>query len=137
VVSSKQQKIANFATIEPGASAALRDQVIAELKGLNSTKEASGWGIGRLPQKLASLVFPDAKQVELAFQLKLSTLMTDHPTAAEKPEPRSRGRRRRDQPPNVDKTVLTLLVPRRVRDRQHVKSVAKQPCESDRATPVS
>ena len=28
----------------------------------------------------------------------------------------------------VNKTVLALPVPRRVRDREHVKSVAKQPC---------
>src|SRR4029077_8153086 len=28
----------------------------------------------------------------------------------------------------VDKTALTLPTPRRIRDREHVKSVAKQPC---------
>jgi len=28
----------------------------------------------------------------------------------------------------VDKTVLTLPAPRRIRDRAHVKDVAKQPC---------
>jgi hypothetical protein len=28
----------------------------------------------------------------------------------------------------INKTVLTLPVPRRVRDREHVKSVANQPC---------
>jgi hypothetical protein len=28
----------------------------------------------------------------------------------------------------IDKSLLTVPVPRRVRDREHVKSVAKQPC---------
>lgn len=54
--------------------------------------------------------------------------MTDPPTVAEKPEPLRRGRKRRDQAANINKTVLALPVPRRIRDREHVKSVAKQPC---------
>ena len=29
---------------------------------------------------------------------------------------------------SINKTVLALPVPRRIRDREHVKSVAKQPC---------
>ena len=34
----------------------------------------------------------------------------------------------RPQPKLIDKSVLTLSAPRRVRDRDHVKSVAKNPC---------
>jgi ERF superfamily len=123
---SRQQKIASPARVlEPEASAVLRDQLIAELKSLNSAEQAADWAHRALAAK-AGLVFPDAKQVELAFQLKLSTLVTDQPTVAEQPEPRRRGRRRRDR--SINKTVLALPVPRRVRDREHVKSVAKQPC---------
>jgi hypothetical protein len=125
---SRQQKIANPPQLlEPEASAVLRDRLIAELKGLNSSEQASNWARGALAAK-TSLVFPDARQVELAFQLKLSTLMTDQPTAAEKPEPRRRGRTKRDRARGINKTVLALPVPRRIRDREHVKSVAKQPC---------
>ncbi len=72
--------------VEPEASAVLRDQLIAELKGLNSIEQASDWARRALAAK-TSLVFPDAKQVELAFQLKLSTRMTEQPAVAEKPEP--------------------------------------------------
>ena len=75
-----------------------------------------------------SLVFADAKQVELAFQLKLSTLITDQPPVAEVSKALTRRRRSRDRAKNVNKTVLALPVARRIRDRDHVKSVAKQPC---------
>jgi hypothetical protein len=125
---SSRQKTANPArTLEPEASAVLRDQLIAELKGFNSAEQAADWA-GRALAAKTSLVFRDAKQVELAFQLKLSALMADQPTVAEKPEPLRSGRRGRDRAANLNKTVLALPVPRRIRDREHVKSVAKQPC---------
>jgi hypothetical protein len=123
-----QQKVANTArTLEPEASAVLRDQLIAQLKGLNSAEEAAAWAHRVLASK-DSLVLTHAKQVELAFQLKLSTLMTDQPTIAKQPKPLRRGRRGRDRTTTVNKTVLALPVLRRMRDREHVKSVAKQPC---------
>jgi hypothetical protein len=54
--------------------------------------------------------------------------MTDQPTIAEQPKA-LRGRRRgRDRATSVNKTVLALPVVRRIRDREQVKSVAKQPC---------
>ena len=122
---SRQQKIANPArTLEPEASAVLRDQLIAELKGLNSAEQAADWAHRVLAAK-TSLVLADAKQVELAFQLKLSTLMTDQPTLAEQSEALRRRRRGRA---TINKTVLVLPVPRRIRDREHMKSVAKHPC---------
>ena len=123
-----QQKVANTArTLEPEASAVLRDQLIAQLKGLNSTEEAADWAHRVLASK-DSLVLTDAKQVELAFQLKLSALLPDQPTVAERSEALRRRRRGRDRATGVNKTVLALPVPRRIRDREHVKSVARQPC---------
>jgi hypothetical protein len=67
------------------------------------------------------------QQVELAFQLKLSA-MTDQPTVAAQPKTRRKRRRGLDRATGVNKTVLTLFEPRRIRDREHVKSVAQQPC---------
>jgi hypothetical protein len=124
-----QQAAASLArTLEPEASAVLRDQLIAELKRLDSAEEAADWAHQILASK-ASLVSPDARQVELAFQLKLSTLVTDQPSIAEQPEAPTRRRRGRHRTTGVvNKTVLTLPVLRRIRDREHVKSVAKQPC---------
>jgi hypothetical protein len=125
---SGQQKVVNPArTLEPKASEVLRDQLIAQLKALNSSKEAADWAHRVLASK-NSLVLTHAEQVELAFQLKLSTLMTDQPTIAEQPKALRRRRRGRDRATSMDKTVLTLPLLRRIRDREHVKSVAKQPC---------
>jgi hypothetical protein len=105
----------------------LRDQLIAQLKALNSAEEAADWAHRVLASKNA-LVLTDAKQVELAFQLKLSALMTDQPTIAEQSKALKRRRRGRDRTTSINKTVLVLPVLRRIRDREHVKSVAKQPC---------
>ena len=125
---SGQQKVVNSArSLEPEASTVLRDQLIAQLKGLNSAEEAADWAHRVLASK-DSLVLTDAKQVELAFQLKLSALLPDQPTVAEQPEALRRRRRGRDRATSVNKTILALPVPRRIRDREHVKSVAKQPC---------
>jgi hypothetical protein len=114
-------------TLEPEASAVLRDQLIAQLKGLNSAQEAADWAHRVLTSKNA-LVLTDAKQVELAFQLKLSALLLDRPAVAKQPEALRSCPRGRNRATSVNKTVLTLPVARRVRDREHVKSVAKQPC---------
>ena len=105
----------------------LRDQLFAQLKALNSSEEAADWAFRVLASK-NSLVLTHAKQVELAFQLKLSAVLADQPTIAEQPEAPRRRRRGRDASTSVNKTVLTWPVLRRIRDREHVKSVAKQPC---------
>jgi len=112
--------------LEPTASAVLRDKLIAELKELNSSDEAAQWA-HRIMGSKNRLNPKEAEQVELGFQLRLSTLTTESPNAPES-KLRTRRRRGRDRPMAINKTVLTLPVPRRVRDREHVKSVAKQPC---------
>src|SRR5262249_33714327 len=114
-------------TLEPKASEGVRDQLVTQLKGLNSSVEAGDWAHRVLPAK-NSLVLTPSEQVELAFQLKLSTFMADQPAIAEQSKTLRRSRRERDRATSVNKTVLTLPVLRRIRDREHVKSVAKQPC---------
>jgi ERF superfamily len=112
--------------LEPAASAALRDKLIAELKELNSADEAASWA-HRVMGSKNTLTPRDAEHIELGFQLKLSTFPTEGSNAPES-KPRARRRKRRDRQIAINKTVLTLPVPRRIRDREHVKSVAKQPC---------
>jgi hypothetical protein len=114
------------AVLEPTASAALRDRLIAELKQLNSADDAADWA-HRIMRSKNRLMAKDAEQVELGFQLRLSTLTTDRPNA---PGSKSRERQRtgRVRKTAINKAVLALPVPRRLRDREHVKSVAKQPC---------
>jgi hypothetical protein len=112
--------------LEPAASAALRDKLIAELKQLNSADDAAEWA-HRIMSSKNTLTPKDAEQVELGFQLKLSTFPTESPNAPQF-KPRTRQRRARDRQLAINKTALALPVPRRIHDREHVKSVAKQPC---------
>jgi hypothetical protein len=123
-----RRKVTNtLRMLEPEASAVLRDQLIAQLKALNLPEEAADWAHRVLASK-NSLVLTHAEQVELAFQLKLSSFMTDQPPVAEQPKAPRRRRSGRDRATSVNKTVLRLPVLRRIRDREHVKSVARQPC---------
>jgi hypothetical protein len=112
--------------LEPEASRASRDQLIIEAESLSSADEATNWA-HRVLAKKNTLVEDDAIQVEQAFQARLAVVSgkslneNPHPD-----EPGSRQRKRRRSA--VDKSVLALPTPRRIRDREHVKSVAKLPC---------
>ena len=85
------------------------------------------------------LTAADAQCVEEAFQARLATLPTSaadvrqHATGTSQPQELSRVQiqsepEKRPRSKVIDKSVLALPEPRRVRDRDHVKSVAKQPC---------
>src|SRR5262249_45231731 len=111
------------------ASARLRDQLIAELSRLNSAEEAANWAHRILSDK-NSLNAADAQKVEQAFGTKLATLVQGaHQDLNYRPMPKGRKRRRKaQQSRRIHKNVLALPEPRRIRDREHVKAVAKQPC---------
>ena len=113
----------------PEASAVLRDQLTAEMNDLNSAEQAAEWAHRALSAK-NSLTAADAKRVEQAFQARLTIIIGEaaggpSTQRAEHPARRSKKQRRAS---TVDKSVLALSAPRRIRDRDHVKSVAKQPC---------
>jgi hypothetical protein len=116
-------------TLEPQASASLRDQLTAELKDLNSAEDAANWAQRVLAAK-NTLITPDAERVEQAFQARLASLVTD--PADDQPVPPEAGSRLPDRGRKrwraINKSVLSLPAPRRIRDRDHVKLVAKQPC---------
>ena len=113
--------------LEPDASAALRDRLIAEVKEIGSGEQAAAWGLQALAAK-NTLLAADAECVESAFQVQLTKIATEAAagSAAKRSRVRTRGKKRRQA--GIDKTVLTLPTPRRIRDRDHVKSVAKEPC---------
>jgi hypothetical protein len=102
-------------------SASLRAELLRELDGLSSPDGAALWAQQRLAAK-NTLSVADAEHVEQAFQSKLATVMRELGDEAR------RKRIRRRSQVAIDKSVLVLPAPRRVRDREHVKSVAKQPC---------
>ena len=66
--------------LDPEPSAALRDQLAAELGEINSTEEAANWAHRVLGAK-NSLTAADAASIEEAFRVKLATLATDTQTA--------------------------------------------------------
>jgi hypothetical protein len=122
-------------TLEPGPSAALRDQLATELAEINSTEEATTWAHRVLGAK-NSLTAADAAYIEEAFRTKLVTSATDGANESEKPREteRPRAQRRSDRSKKqqrstvIDKSSLVLPEPRRVRDREHVKYVTQQSC---------
>jgi hypothetical protein len=113
--------------LEAEASAALRDRLTDELKDLSSADEAASWARRVLGEK-NTLTAADAERVEAAFQAKLANFIIDavDPSSIQS-VPTVRTKKRRSSSV-VDKSVLSFPVPRRIRDREHVKSVAQQPC---------
>ena len=123
----------------PEASATLRDQLVGELKEIASSDDAAIWAHRILGAK-NSLTEADARQVEDAFQAKLATLedVNGQPLSPAPSAPRvSPSGRPRRQPlgpagtaaaDGIDKSRLTHPEPRRFRDKEHVKFVAKQAC---------
>jgi hypothetical protein len=116
-------------TLEPEPSAALREQLLAELGGMNSDEDAANWAHRVLGTK-NTLTTADAERVEQAFQTRLASIVTEaadglSPESRFRPEDRGKKRRRAAA---IDKSVLSLPAPRRIRDRDHVRLVAKQPC---------
>jgi hypothetical protein len=105
--------------------------MMAELKELNSAEEAANWA-HRVFGAKNRLGAADAARVEQAFQAKLTTIVADSPDGLSQEGKSTLARPRRDEKRPcaavIDKSVLTLPAPRRIRDRDHVKFVAKQPC---------
>ncbi len=113
-------------------SASLRADLLREVEGLNSVDDAAVWAQRRLAAKNA-LSAADAEHVEQAFESKLATVMHELGDEArslyehDKRLSRRKKIRQRSQVA-INKAILALPAPRRVRDREHVQSVAKQPC---------
>jgi hypothetical protein len=116
------------------ASAELRDRLLAELANFGSSDEAAIWAHRNLRAK-NDLTAADAQRVEEAFQARLATLpvgagepvqQTPTEELSRGPYPEETGNRPHSK--MIDKSLLALSEPRRLRDRDHVKAVAKQPC---------
>jgi hypothetical protein len=115
--------------LDPKASTALRDQLTAGIEGIKSDEEAANWAHRVLSAK-NTLTTADAERVEQAFQARLANIVTEAADGLSRDSqlPREdRGKKRR-RAAAIDKSVLSLPAPRRIRDRDHVRLVAKQPC---------
>jgi hypothetical protein len=112
------------ATLDSEASAALRDHLAAELKRVGSIEEVTTWAHRVLAAK-GTLLAADAKQIEGAFQQKLMEF-EGAGEVGKRSEVKSRKLARPTDTPSIDKSELSHLEPRRIRDR--VRFVTKQPC---------
>jgi hypothetical protein len=126
------------ALLDARQSAALRDKLLAEVASLTSADSAVTWAARVLPAK-NSLIGADAKILEDAFEQKLSGLpspvandisagegATD--TKATSQDAPQASRIGSDEPSGIDKSVLAVAAPRRYRNREHLRFVARQPC---------
>jgi hypothetical protein len=115
--------------LAPEPSAALREQLTAEMNDLNSAEQAANWAHRVLGAK-NSLTAADAQRVEQAFQARLTIIVGEAAggLSTQRADPSLRRRKKQRRASTVDKSVLALPAPRRIRDRDHMRSVAKQPC---------
>ena len=115
--------------------------MLAELNAIGSEDEAANWAHRRLPDK-NKLNAADAKHIEAVFRAKLESFgihqaeraalgkrFENYASSRARYWKQMRSERKR-QPSgeSVDKSVLSYPEPRRIRDRDHVRFVAQQPC---------
>jgi ERF superfamily len=113
------------AMLDPNASYALRDRLAIELEAIASAEEAAIWAHRVLGAK-GTLVAADAKHIEDCFQRKLAEFQnTDMSDGRRKRRPRTSTRPNEHR---IDKSGLSHPEPRRIRDREHMRFVMKQPC---------
>jgi hypothetical protein len=122
-------------------SAPLRERLLSEIAALASQDAATAWAQQALPAK-NRLTTDDAKLVADAFEGRLAALPPSHygledtgtsfgnppqsAPAGDGEETGASGGPVGDT--GIDKSVLAIPAPRRYRDRDHLRHVAKQPC---------
>ncbi len=112
--------------LDPEASSALRDELATELKAIGSAEEAAAWAYRVLGAK-STLVAADAKQIEAKFRQKLAEFKRPDGVGKRR-KVRSRKSDRLNASASIDKSELSHPEPRRIRDREHVRFVIRQPC---------
>jgi ERF superfamily len=118
----------NQTELSAALSASLAAELLREIEGLSSAANAALWARRRLAAK-HQLSAVDARQVEHAFARKLAfiseqgTKSGDDRSAAD-----SQNLVEKTAPLQSNKSALTLPEPRRIRDRDHIRHVMKQPC---------
>jgi hypothetical protein len=120
------------------ASAQLRDRLVAEVDNLGSGDDAAIWAHRSIGEK-NKLTALDAQLVEETFQARLETLtgyVQEKAQEVARQQTPDIQQAKKSKKPNttrrskatIDKSALSLPEPRRVRDRGHVKFVARQAC---------
>jgi hypothetical protein len=137
-------KLAQSTLLSTEESAVLRDRLLTQITTLDSHNDAVTWAKEALDHK-NRLTATDAKVEEDAFEQKLSGLSPSSSEGSEaptvNPAPGAAGTAPRQNvtdhtagpdphPPKgkIDKSVLTHGMPRRYRNKDHLRFVAQQPC---------
>jgi hypothetical protein len=115
------------AELSEALSGSLTEELVREIAELGSGDHASLWARQRLSAK-NRLLAADAQRVEGAFAARLAAVgvRTREPTDATSVPDRSATAP--SDAPQVDKSALPFPEPRRIRDRDHIRYVIKQPC---------
>jgi ERF superfamily len=120
--------------LAPDQSLVLHERLIKQIQDLNSIEAATNWARRALGAK-NRLTAADAQLVENAFVGKVTHLEGRKPSAAE-PISSPGGFDQASSPTSaptvqsarIDKSVLSIPEPRRLRDKVHIKYVCKRPC---------
>jgi hypothetical protein len=107
-------------------SASLRAELLYEIAALSAADDAALWAQRRLPAK-NQLSAIDAQQVEEAFAGKLSVIQAQS-AKSDDVLPYQNSAEQTGAATQINKSVLVFPEPRRIRDRDHIRHVIKQPC---------
>ena len=132
--------------LDADSSAAVREQLLADMTGLVLAQDLDRWAYRCLPTK-NTLTAADARQVEEAFHTKLTAIgaaaetgldaATLTPTSGQlgmlphgpQSHQGAQGNKQTQAGTSrIDKSMLTIPVPRRLRDKGHLRFVSKQSC---------
>jgi hypothetical protein len=123
---TRHHRSATPVLLEAATSAELRHRLIVEINALGSSDDATKWAQRCMADK-NRLMAADARDVEETFRTRLARLAAAATEAGHRPAPAGKSANPR-RSKSIDKSALTLSVPRRIRDRDHVRAVAKKPC---------
>jgi hypothetical protein len=107
-------------------SASLRAELLREIECLGAADDVAPWAQRRLPAK-NQLSATDAQRVEGAFAAKLAVIQAQSAKTSDALSEQSLAEQT-SAATRINKSMLVFPEPRRVRDRDHIRHVIKQPC---------
>ena len=107
-------------------SASLRTELLREIEDLSAPDDAAWWAHRKLRAK-NQLSATDAQQVEEAFAAKLAVIQAQSAKSDDVLSYQSLAEQT-GAATQINKSVLVFPEPRRIRDRDHIRHVIKQPC---------
>jgi len=132
------------AMLEATLSGSLRNELLSELGKVTDAEEAANWARKRMGAK-NTLTAEDAKLVESGFEQKMLELAAAETVTATSSsiatgteeaevasaatvEPVKEIDAQRARAQRIDKSALTIATPRRLRNKEHLRHLAQQPC---------